>query len=89
MDVSLGVLVIEDSFGAVVVCVAQSPESHVAFGGTVTPAGYLKDAKGKPVFFAGRAGGVLAWAEEHGLKCETHAVTLDTKTRQVKDWHQV
>jgi hypothetical protein len=89
MDVSLGVVVIEDSFGAVVVCVAQSPESHVAFGGTMTASSCLKDANGKPVLFAGRAGGVLAWAEEHGLKCETHAVTLDTKTRQVKNWLQV
>ena len=88
MNVSLGVLVIEDSFGTVVVSVAQTPESHIALGGTPASS-CLKDSNGELVFFAGRAGGVKAWAETHGLRYEAHNVTLDTKTRQVKDWQQI
>jgi hypothetical protein len=89
MEVSLGVLIIEDFFGTVVVGVAESPESHIAFGGTMAAAKCLKDPSGELVLFAGRAAGVLAWAEKHGMKCETHAVTLDTETQQVKRWQQV
>ena len=88
MNVSLGVLVIEDSFGMVVVGVAQSPESHLALGGA-TAESCLKDANGEPLLFAGRASGAKAWAEQHGLKYEAHSVTLDTVARRVKDWQRV
>lgn len=89
MDISLGVLALKDSFGTVVAIVAQSPESYITLGGKTSVSSCLKGTNGEPVFFAGRAGGVLEWAQKHGLRYETHDVTLDTDTRQVKSWKLV